>query len=68
MAKTAAADIKKGKMDLSRTPFLLKVQSEINNYLFGSSKIKNNPTVRQLISHLNVIGFPIVQDPKGHTE
>jgi len=68
MAKTAAADIKKGKMDLSRTPFLLKVQSEINSYLFGSSKVKNNPTVRQLISHLNAIGSPIIQNTKGHTE
>jgi len=67
-AKTAAYDIQQGKIDFSRIPMILKVQSEINNYLFGSSKIKNNPSVRQFISHLNTSGSPIIQNRKGHIE
>jgi len=55
-------------MDLSRIPFVLKVQSEIMNYLFGSSKVKNNPTVKQFISHLNARGSPIIQNTKDHDE
>jgi hypothetical protein len=68
MAKTTATDIQQRKMNLSRLPFVLKLQTEISNYLFGSSKVKNNPTVRQLISDLNVSGIPITQDTKGYTE
>jgi len=56
MAKTTATDIQQRKMNLSRLPFVLKLQTEISNYLFGSSKVKNNPTVRQLISDLNASG------------